>query len=62
LGEFVLGTSKLGAALYVHDRVRLPPVVARYISFEFYFKGRVPVEIVRVVPWYQPIGPWRATA
>jgi hypothetical protein len=62
LGEFVLGTSKLGAALYVHDRVRLPPKVARYISFEFYFKGRVPVEIVRVTPWYQPIGPWRATA
>lgn len=52
LSEFVLGTSKLGAASYVHQRLKLPMGRARFLQMEFSHDGRGEVEILSVMPHY----------
>ena len=55
LGQFVLGTSRLGAGSYVHQRLKLPPVKSRFLQMEFRHEGRADVEIQAVTPFYLPI-------
>lgn len=61
LGEFVLGTSRLGAALYCHNKLRLPRIVARYMGLELEYRGAAELRIQRISAYYQPIGRQRGT-
>lgn len=56
LGEFVLGTSRLGAALYCHNKMRLPRIVGRYLGLEFEFRAAGELRIQRVTAYCQPTG------
>jgi hypothetical protein len=59
LGEFILGTSPLGSALYTHQNMRLPRIIGRYIAFEVQFTGRTEFALLRLTPYYERVGSWR---